>query len=279
LLAFTINISAQNKNFRIFYIQGSAFIITGNQKKVVRKDMHINDGESLQLDKNISLILIAPDGKAFPLTEAGNYSFKNLLLLAENDKSLTSRYLTYVVQEMTESHEVKEGKLTGGVFRGEMLMRMPPDSCLVIQNNIRFSWVKEMSSEFLFLSIWDKTGRSVFRKSLSDTIYNYELNPGDTDLIYKWSAGNEPDFSANIDVRTITIASLSTIERLNKDLAELKRNLNLQPEFNTLMLLNFYDRNNLFIEEYNTISEAILLYPENALIQEYYKWFLQKHIK
>ena len=278
LLTLAINVSSQNKNFKVFYSQGSAFIITGDQKKAVRKDMLISEGQTLQLEKNTSIILIAPDGKAFPLSEAGNYPFKNLLLLLdENDKSLTTRYLTYVVQEMTESHEMKEGKLTGGVYRGEMLMLMPPDSCLVIQNNIKFSWVKESSSEFLFLGIWDKTVKKIFSSSFSDTIYNYELKHENEDLIYEWTLGNEPEFSSNIASRTFTIASLATIERLNNELTELEKNLNLQPELNKLMLLNFYERNHLYLEEYNAINEAIILYPENTLIQEYYKWFLQKY--
>jgi len=74
-----------------------------------------------------------------------------------------------------------------------------------------------------------------------------------------------------------TIASQSTSERLNMELVELQKSMSLSPEFNKLILLSFYDKNHLFNEEYYALKAAIAQYPDNTLIQDYYKWFLEKH--
>ncbi len=268
---------AQNKSFKVFYCQGNAFIITGKQKKAAQRDMLINEGQALKLDKNASIILVATDRTALPVGVAGSYSFKELLhLLDENSRSLSSRYFSYVISEMTEAHEKPEDKLTGGVYRAEKLMRMPYDSCLVIQNNIRFSWVRGVSSELLFLTVWDKNKKNILSKTLRDTTYNYEITHGNTEQPFEWSVGYEPDRSANIAARTFTVASVKTIGRLKTELAELEKNFSFQPEFNELIRLNFYEVNHLYFEEYNAMVEALKKFPDSELLREYYDWFSKK---
>ena len=277
VMACVVDAFSQNNNFKVFYSQGNAIIITGKQKKPAQRDMTIKDGQVLKLEKNTSVILIATDGTALPLSFAGSYPFKNLLkLLDENSKSLTNRYFTYVVQEMAEAHEKPEDKLTGGVYRAEKLMRMPFDSCLVIQDSIRFSWAHGVSSDLLFLTLWDQNGRNIFSKPLRDTTFNHKVSHENTDLTYKWEVSYEPEKLSDALPRAYTVASLSTINRLSKDLAELKKSLTPQPEFNELVILNFYNRNHLYIEEYKTIIDALAKYPGSTLLQDYYTRFLSK---
>lgn len=277
LMAFAENALAQNTYFKVFYSQGNAFIISGKQKKAAQRNMLIAEGQVLKLDKNSSVILIATNGTALPVSVAAAYPFKNLLsLMDENSRSLTSRYFTYVVQEMTEAHEKPEDKLTGGVSRSEKLMHLPWDSCLVIQNGIRFSWIHGTSSELLFLTIGEKNGRNVFSKPLRDTTYYYETRPGKTDQTFEWSVGYEPEYTANIVTRAFTIASTATGEHLKKELAELETSMNLEPEYNELVRLNFYERNHLFIEEYNALNEALAKFPQSILIHDYFTLFSKK---
>ena len=275
---FILNISAQNNTFKIFYSHGSAYLITGGDKKPVLRDMLLNEKQSLKINKNASVIIVAPNGISLPLSIPGTYSYQNLItLMVENSKSLTNSYFSYVVNEMTKPHEAKKDNIIGGVYRGDMFMHLPFDSCLIIQNNINFSWGKGYSPDPLTLAIWDDNGRIVFRKSFSDTIYNHEIRRENNDRSYEWTVGYDPDRLSNIVTRMYTIASQSTSDRLNKELVELKKNMSLSPEFNELLLLSFYDKNHLFIEEYSALKAAIIRYPVNTLIQDYYKWFLEKH--
>lgn len=278
LLIFATDIAGQNKSFKVFYSQGSTFLLTGNKKTAVLKDMLIGESQSISIDKNASLILISPDGIAFPLTVAGKYTYAKLLsILSLIDKGLSYKYLTYVVHEMTESHEAKKDKVIGGVFRGEMLLRFPVDSCLVIRDTIKFSWLSGVSSPLLFLNISDKNHKPVFSKSLRDTTYNYKVLPKDADQDFVWAVGEEPYQTRNVENRTFTVASLVTAERLKKELLELEFDPNLPSEYKKLMLLNFYEKNHLFIEESNAIREANSQFPANSLIGEYSGLLLKQH--
>ena len=277
LMTFGGKAVAQSDSLRIFYSNGNAHVITGGLKKAVQRDMFIVKGQVLKLGKNSSVILIATNGTALPLYSEGSYPFKKLLrLLYENSSSLTNRYFTYVVQQMTETHEKPEDKLTGGVYRAEKLMYMPFDSCLVIQNRIRFSWMHSESSEMLFLSIREQYSKDFLSIPLRDTTYTYETKPGNSDRIYNWSVGSEPEHASNVATRIFTVASMATVDRLKRERAEIEKNLHHEPEFNALILLNFYDRNYLFIEENTAIANALAKYPNSTLIHEYYAWFLKK---
>lgn len=272
------NVIAQTKNFKVFYSNGNAFVITGKQKKAAERDMTIIEGQILKLEIKTSVILVASNGTALPICLAGSYSFKNLLhLLDENNKSLTNRYFTYVVQEMTEAHEKPEDKITGGVYRAEKLMYMPFDSCLVIQNGILFSWIHGVSSELLFLTIKEKNGKTILCKPLHDTTYYYETRICNTDQVYEWSVGYDKDNFSGIATREFVVASPETVQRINTEMIELDKSLNLEPELNELIRLNFYERNHLFTEEYNTLIDVLAKYPDSNLIREYYNWFLKKH--
>ncbi|MFZ4547263.1 MAG: hypothetical protein ACOYN4_07505 [Bacteroidales bacterium] len=280
LFLLASNIAAQNNPLKVFFSQGSVFVLSGNKKIPITPEMTITESNSILIDKNSSLILIAHDGKVLSLNDPGKYSFNNLLSIqTKSNKSLTNRYFTYVAQQMTQAHEVKKENISGGVFRGELLMCLPLDSCLIIQDSFSFSWYKGISSSRLYLTICKKNNKIIFSELFSDTSFIYNVKPKFNDQDFVWSVGYEPNQIYEINNRTFTVASLVTSQRLKKELRELESITNLPPEYKALLLLSFYEKNHLFIEANYALGEALSKYPENSLILEYARLLTKRYIK
>jgi len=122
-------------------LKATAEIFSSNSpSKALRKGTLVNAKDVVTLQKGSSLSLINKKGELYKVEQAGKYSYNQLVKhKVENDKSsLTSKYLEYLWEEMTQS--AGSETIIGGVFRGENLMRYPIDSSLISGSKITFKW-------------------------------------------------------------------------------------------------------------------------------------------
>lgn len=273
---FAANLPAQESAFKVFYTKGKVLLVKGTDEIDAIKNMLITKDHSVRIEQASMAIFIAPGGEALPVHNAGTYSYNDLQKLQEeNSKSLTSRYFTYVIEELTSDHDVGDNQ-SGGVSRAALLMRMPPDECMLIQKNARFTWTHGISTQPMHLIIRDLNGNTILSKKLEDSAYTHLFVPGKSDIELLWMVGYEEDPSAGAPNSRLTLASKSTRKRINRELQALKNKSKFTDEFNDLLLVNFYDRNKLYYEEAIALEQALLKYPGNELFVKYYERFLKK---
>ncbi|WP_445908660.1 hypothetical protein [Yeosuana sp.] len=246
LLLFQI--TAAQESLCVYKVNGT---VTLNKKtKSLSKGMLIQKKDNIKLSSKSKLILIDDKGSVFALNKPGSYTFKTILTSKKNTESsaLTAKYFSFIWSELT--NEKKEKKAIAGVFRGNVLMKYPPNNASIEGLKIIFKWENDLeTSQYLFIcNLEDKLLLKIETKSnemgfyLDNEIFENEKN-------LKWVVTNEefPNLK-NIPFYSFKTLTYDEYEQI------IKEHQSLIDELNSLGLTQ-QEINEAFCEFYGICSE------------------------
>lgn len=150
LFLFFVQVSYAQESLCVYKVSG---IVTLNKKtKSLSKGSLINKTDVVKLSAKSKLIAIDDEGSLFELNKLGDYAFSSILKnkKATEKSGLTSKYFKFVWSELT--HKKEENKSIAGVFRGNVLMKYPPENTSLAGQKIVLKWDGDtQTSYYLFV--------------------------------------------------------------------------------------------------------------------------------
>jgi hypothetical protein len=277
-----LTVFAQYQSFFTFDFKGKVYVKEKGVEKQVERKTSFSPKATLIVNENSSAILFREsDGVPVNVKHAGTYSFTKLMELADASKpNVTSYFLDFCKTEIIKSHDKEINKGTGVVSRGrgDYPMLLPPDSCLVMDLIISFSWQPYKVSKQTYFIITDNANNQILKIATTDTtitIFPYSCGM-DEDKTYFWIVSNKLNPTDDERRYSFKLSSSKNTETIVNNLSNYKRSLFFEDEVNILLLARFYEDNKLFQEAFNTYQNAISKYPSAENLKISYNLFKTK---
>jgi len=270
---------SQCDTLTVFHVSGRVFI---NQDSTIHD---ITKGESLyraniMLKEQSQLILFNRSGVSIVLDKPGYYSFEEIQeTCQEPEKSLLSRYLSFVWDGLTEKKTDGNQKIHAAITRGEeFLMKYPFDSPVIISPEILFSWRSIPAHPVYTFEIRDASNRKIVVETIeNDTTFLWQpdsvilARPG----YFTWVVSAEPRIPDNMMRFTFEIVDEPWKEEFNQKLTKLQKELVFEKPLNSLILAKFYEQNYLYNEAFQLYKKIIEEYPDQQEAKELFDRFLE----
>lgn len=197
-----LNSFCQNK-LTVFKMEGHSMSKMGNNAfKTLHPGQSLQQDEKLKITSGGLIFLIDVEGELYELTKAGTYTLSEVLKHHKKTSggSVSKKYLKYVYANFMNAEEKKE-TVQGGVFRGETLMLLPPDSAKVVFSKLKFTWQTADKDVLYYLFI---------RNPMTEEVLKFETN-GSQLALYK----NHPFFSVDNNYEwTVTEQAFPSLKNL-----------------------------------------------------------------
>lgn len=177
---------SQNK-FRVLASSGTSTIANnGNSLSVGQR---LSNNHSIKVSPQSYLSLVHSSGGTVQISKAGVYNIANLeKKLDEKRKSLSSRYVTYIISELTKkgkeninANRYKYMNVTGSVNRATFnaFSVYLPDRSNFYSPKITITWQALVKTQNYILKITDRfEDRVLYTKTLSDTSTVVDFSQG-----------------------------------------------------------------------------------------------------
>jgi hypothetical protein len=175
-----------NNKYAVFRTTGKVYFGNINNKKLLKKGDTINfdnKDKTLIIEKESEIVFYNFKGKFYGISKEGKYY--NNQLDSYTNNNLTSKYFTYVWEEMNHKAHKEKLNVGGGVSRGKemekILMSDPADSSIIIANEINFKWNKSSSkNKNFYFYIYDLPNKIpknlVYKKVLNDNSFHLKID-------------------------------------------------------------------------------------------------------
>ena len=183
--------SAQ-KNLVVYHVIGDIKIITNNKPEVAKRGNILTKNNSLQVKQNAGCMLIEQSGKSLQVNTAGTYPFEmlqNMMSKAEGN-NVTSKFFSYVYQNLFSSKKSDQLSITPVVFRGEKLMMLPFDNAIIISDAVGLEWKHSAGSSTTHLLIRDNAGK-IYLDTIIKSTTSLQINFSERNFlpgVYEWKS-------------------------------------------------------------------------------------------
>jgi len=277
---------AQTEMFKVLASKGTNKATSNNTDwKPIKVGDKLLQQEKITLDENSYLALAYSNGKTIELKQKGTYEVAKLAdeLKAQNS-SVSKKYVDFVVGEMTNQNEDiaknrhKYMAVTGSVERGGYAITLKsPTESFVLSAPIRVQWKESKGVKTYVVVVCNLFEEVLLQQETSDSSAVLDLSkikPSEQKNLLWWvyAKGNTNVTSNKI---TLKFYPESKSAELNKEVAELKKDLTQQSALNKIVLASFYEQNKLTLNAMENYQEAIVMEPEVEDYKALYGKFLQ----
>ncbi|MEI6174775.1 MAG: hypothetical protein WCR01_13575 [Bacteroidota bacterium] len=195
LILVLISTSAfpQCTEFTIYRTKGDVTLNPGSVKGTALKNMKFQEQAVLNIPQDGYVILLSGTDKALRLTTPGKYTYNEIKTTCrQKQTSLTTEYLKYVAQSITEKEEPLTAMvIKGAVYRTRQVfektdMILPADSSVISSDLIRFAWHPTTGIPSKYLKIYENGVKEIYSKLLADTTALIESSLLKPQNIYFW---------------------------------------------------------------------------------------------
>ena len=232
------SLSAQ-KNLVVYHVAGDVNVISGNNTSTAKRGDVLIKNTSLQIKQGSSCMLIEEKGKSLQIAAAGNYTFEMLqkMMLNTRKEGVTQKFFSYVYENLFSGKHGDKLSVTPVVFRGEELMRTPPDNTIIISDAFTLGWKKPAGKIPVHITISNNSDERIIDPILKSTtslqfdITKKGFQPG---TIYKWKAEELGTREPKDIFFNFLIPKISDRKHILNDL-KLLQDKNLSPELKRQM--------------------------------------------
>jgi len=260
---------AQEHKYTVYFDSGSGTLVYKETVKDLTEGMVVYDGQVIKLKENHYVLIFSEDGTPVLLDKKGTYSYEDIRNKEKLAKqSLTASFFKYLWENIVKSKSVELNNAQGGVYRADILMKIPPDSCLVLNDTVTLKWNTLSATQSVYI---------LFFNSKGDKIYSYKtigssflINRG-SNIIFsepdiKWLVSLSPDPDKNSVKYLFTFASDEQKEILTADLQKFKKGLVYNDELNRLLLATYFGNHHLYLDAINEYKVLMSKYRNNDFI-------------
>ena len=161
IILFLIPISLSSQTVKELCVFASKGKVVNNRtgKLILKGDIILNKDE-LVLGNETSITVIDSEGAAYLKNTKGNFTFEELLKEKQKLSNLTVRYFQFLYKELTGQQ--KKQSIMAGVYRGNDLLHMPPNSAIISNRNLKFVW-DNSSADFFYFFLKNKSTKEVLK--------------------------------------------------------------------------------------------------------------------
>lgn len=254
----------------------------------------IQSNEKIKIGSNSYLGLVHKSGKTIELKQSGEFTTEQLATKTNTAKSSVAQKLgNYIVNQLNDTksqNDYREGmETTGAVERSMDKMTADPSNATIElnsprkiclkSNKIQLSWKEVPKAKSYKLLIRDRFDREIYSSDLKTTSVTLDANELklEKDTFYFWHVVLSNDANVKSPDCTFSVLSNSQIEKINKDVAELKNELGDETSaLNKIVIGNYYEMNNLYEDAHKFYKDAADTNPEVNEYKEIYQRFLKR---
>ncbi|MFY0713464.1 hypothetical protein J1D01_07285 [Seonamhaeicola sp. NFXS20] len=152
-LLFCVQPLCAQNSLCVYKTKGTLLIEDKGTQTSLKKGALINKKSLVHVLPQSELTTIDNNGNSYKINVDGKYNFSNLLnfKVKDNKSSFTSTYFKHIWEELTSSDD--GNTLIGGVFRGDLLMITPKDTCKLASSKINLKWqtLKDTKLYYVFI--------------------------------------------------------------------------------------------------------------------------------
>lgn len=263
-------------SYEVFFTKGKVTHKLKNNAVLCTRGMTIMGGE-LILENSANLVLVNQTGQNLKLTGPGNFMVDDLSKAFTAGKSdITSDYFKYVWKEMSQKEGDKNvADVKGSVYRGDILMFFPPDSCNIMSYSIDFVWKGGFEKNYFFIRSAEQNMVSLATK---DTTISFYIDSGifQPGQYYQWEVGSTNPPPSNFPPFHFKILTNEEVRAYQKEIKDFKRTLDFPEEINLLILAGYCVEKKLYMEAIEYFELALKIATDREMVEEAYAAFLSK---
>ncbi len=263
-------------SYEVFFTKGKVTHKLKNNAVLCTRGMTIMGGE-LILENSANLVLVNQTGQNLKLTGPGNFMVDELAKAFTAGKSdITSDYFKYVWKEMSQKEGDKNvADVKGSVYRGDILMFFPPDSCNIMSYSIDFVWKGGFEKNYFFIRSADQNMVSL---ATHDTTISFYIDSGifQPGHYYQWEVGSTNPPPSNFPPFHFKILTNEEVRAYQKEIKDFKRTLDFPEEINLLILAGYCVEKKLYMEAIEYFELALKIATDREMVEEAYAAFLSK---
>ena len=279
----------QDYTFRIMVSKGENKVkVDGSAEwKSLRIGGRLNDGDQVQVADKAYLGMVHSSGKTKEIKTAGTYKISELAsTISAGSQNIAAKYADFVISKMSpeqkEENRRKYASVTGAVERGDSdasINIFMPTTVSVFNSEVMLRWDPVDGENTYVVKLKDLFEQTIMVAETEDSYYKVDFNdPKLSGAIVENLVIVNVSVKGNEDIKSKDAA----IERVGKDtsasfvveLEELKTNLGGESSINSLILAEFYEENDLFLDALTSYEYAIKISPDVAYFKEAYDEFL-----
>jgi hypothetical protein len=275
LLVSLGTIAMAQDSFEVFYIKGSASLVSGDGSRSLTRGMKFTNG-TLSLGDNSMVVLMNTEGRNLKISNQGEYGAKDISKLYKKTKGdITSDYFRYVWEEMKETDEETDvARVKGSVYRGDIMMFFPPDSCIVSDYEINFTWKGGHETNYFRILSGD---RLYFNMATSDTtlqlfIDSEALDPG---IFYSWEVGSTNPPPQNYPPFHFKIPTSNELDTFEAGISQLQAEMDYPKDMECIILAGYAAQNKYYLRAIGYFEMAKQFTEDPAMVEHAYAAFLQ----
>jgi tetratricopeptide (TPR) repeat protein len=263
-------------SYEVFFTKGKVTHKLKNNAVLCTRGMTIMGGE-LILENSANLVLVNQTGQNLKLTGPGNFMVDDLSKAFTAGKSdITSDYFKYVWKEMSQKEGDKNvADVKGSVYRGDILMFFPPDSCNIMSYSIDFVWKGGFEKNYFLIRSAEQNMVSLATK---DTTISFYIDSGifQPGQYYQWEVGSTNPPPSNFPPFHFKILTNEEVRAYQKEIKDFKRTLDFPEEINLLILAGYCVEKKLYMEAIEYFELALKIATNREMVEEAYAAFLSK---
>lgn len=190
LFLFFIQISYAQDSLCVYKVSG--VVILNKKTKSLSKGRIIYKKDIVKLSAKSKLVAIDNEGSLFELNKLGSYAFSSIVKnkKAAEKSGLTSKYFKFVWSELTHEKEAKNS--IAGVFRGNVLMKYPPENASISGQKIIMKWDGDTQTAY-YLFVRNVTDDSLIKLETngSQIAFYFDSAIFKNGNVFEWSVTTE----------------------------------------------------------------------------------------
>lgn len=257
---------------------------SGSSWEALKTGTKLESGDVIKTSSGCYLALIHSSGKPLEIKEAKEYKVDDLSSQVGGESGIVGKYANFVASKMTpeerEENRKKYASVTGATERGfeqiKVFMKTTSD---VYNNEAIIRWGAQPNAQTYELTLMDmfddvimvtETNNNYYKVNLDDE----RLKDNEIIIVSVRVKGDEGSSSGYYSIQKVSDADA---QQYKSDLESLTSSLDLNSPINNLILAEFYEQNNLYLDALTSYETAIQKSPDVDYFKEAYTEFLMRN--
>lgn len=284
LLTLMISVAGYSQHtFKVLACKGNNAMKNDGSWNHVKAGTKLYDSNVIKVEKSGYIGLIHKDGKTLELKSEGEFTIAELTSrLASKSSSFTSKYASFVADNMNGSESGYNHNVTGSVSRGpQMKFKVFAEEGFAIIKNkpTTIAWDAPLENKDVIVRVMNFHNQVVLEKQISG--YNVELDlknekglkSGENYIITLIDKGDENITSNPIQFKLLDDKKANEVE---KELADIESILDKESFMDNLTLVSFFDKKGLSIYASESLRQSMIQMPEVEDFKMNYRNYLAK---
>jgi len=273
---------AQDYAFKVLASKGSNQVKVGTSYSALAGGVKIQEGNAVKVVSGGYVGLISASGKMLELKQAGEFTTADLAKqLKSGSSDFSSKYSSFVVNQMTGGSGSQNMEVTGSVDRGiesantDYVKILAPSDITVLQSIVtEISWDGGSKSGFE-VRIYNFFNQTLLKKEVkgNQVSINFKesnLKAGEQYILQVVSLENKVESKQH----KITILDPAKEKEIVLEMASLQKEVDNSTAMGNLVMASFFEEKNLPIYSLEKFEKAIEIEPEVTDFQVSYRSYL-----